>query len=64
MQKQAMEETKGVFGPLRNRITDAIAKLEEQMAIAESEGAESSAEELAKAKEMLKQGQDTLKAEA
>lgn len=59
-----MEETKTVFGPLRNRITDAVAKLEEQIAIAESEGTEGSAEELAKAKEMLKQGQDTLKAEA
>lgn len=61
-QKQAAEETKNVFGPLRSRIADAVSKLEEQIAIGESgDGAEA---ELAKAKEVLKQGQDALKADA
>lgn len=58
-----MEETKVVFGPLRNRITDAVAKLEEQIAITESEGGASETE-LQKAEEILKQGHDTLKAES
>lgn len=61
-QKRAAEETKNVFGPLRSRIADAVSKLEEQIAIGESgDGAEA---ELAKAREVLKQGQDALKAEA
>lgn len=61
-QKQAAEETKNVFGPLRTRIADAVSKLEEQIAIGES--AEAAEAELAKAKEVLAQGQDALKAEA
>lgn len=65
LQKQAAEETKNVFGPLRNRITDAISKLEEQIAISESSGDDGdAAAELTKAREVLKQGQDALKAEA
>ncbi|KAJ0121405.1 tubulin-specific chaperone [Diaporthe amygdali] len=65
-EKQAAEETKNVFGPLRNRITDAISKLEEQIAISESSGddGDAAAAELTKAREVLKQGQDALKAEA
>lgn len=63
-QKQAAEETKNVFGPLRSRIADAVSKLEEQIAIGESgDGAEAEAE-LTKAREVLKQGQDALKAQA
>lgn len=53
-----MEETKTVFGPLRTRISDAVAKLEEQIALANDDAAE---EELAKAKKALAQGQDALK---
>ncbi|ROV99931.1 hypothetical protein VMCG_06187 [Cytospora schulzeri] len=63
-EKQAMEETRNVFGPLRNRITDAVLKLEEQIAIAESNAEESAHTELAKAKEVLIQGQATLNTEA
>ncbi|KAL1878642.1 tubulin folding cofactor A [Diaporthe australafricana] len=63
-EKQAAEETRNVFGPLRNRITDAISKLEEQIAIGESSADDDAAgAELAKAKEALKQGQNALKAE-
>ena len=63
-QKQAMDETKNVFGPLRNRITDAVLKLEEQIAISESSAEEAADTELVKAKEVLTQGQNTLNAEA
>lgn len=58
-----MEQTKSVFEPLRTRIKDAVAKLEEQIAFSESEEGTSS-EDLTKAKEALKQGQDTLKTES
>ncbi|PSR99400.1 tubulin binding cofactor A [Coniella lustricola] len=54
-EKKALQETKSVFGPLRSRIADAVAKLEEQIALSESEDAP--AEQLTKAKEALKQGQ-------
>lgn len=60
-QKQAVEETKAVFQPLRKRIADAVAKLEEQIAISESAADEGSAEQLTKAKETLTQGQEALK---
>ncbi|ROW16294.1 hypothetical protein VPNG_01896 [Cytospora leucostoma] len=63
-EKQAVEETKNVFGPLRNRINDAVLKLEEQIAIGESNAGESAQDELAKAKEVLVQGQKALNAEA
>lgn len=62
VQKRAIEETKTVFGPLRSRIADAVAKLEEQIAIGDSEGGDEA--ELTKAREALKQGQETLKGEA
>ncbi|KAL2260660.1 hypothetical protein VTK26DRAFT_5263 [Humicola hyalothermophila] len=55
-EKTALEETKAVFGPLRQRIADAVAKLEEQIAISESDGT-GSEEELKKAKEALESGQ-------
>lgn len=57
-----MNETKAVFEPLRKRITDAVAKLEEQIALSESEADKGSAEQLAKAKETFTQGQEALKA--
>lgn len=58
-----MDETKAVFGPLRTRITDAVQKLEEQIAISESEeGAPE--EELTKARDALQQGQEAVKDEA
>lgn len=51
-----------MFGPLRNRIADALAKLEEQIAIGDSESAD--AAELAKARDVFKQGQEALKEES
>lgn len=45
-----------MFGPLRERIAEAVEKLEEQIAIAESDGT-ASEEELKKAKETLESGQ-------
>ena len=61
-QKKALEETKAVFEPLRKRISAAIDKLEEQIAIAESAG-NAPAEELKKAKEALEAGQKVLEQE-
>ncbi|AEO70339.1 uncharacterized protein THITE_2147180 [Thermothielavioides terrestris NRRL 8126] len=55
-EKTALDETKAVFGPLRKRIADAVEKLEEQIAISESDGT-GSEEELKKAKEALASGQ-------
>jgi tubulin-specific chaperone A len=51
-----------VFEPLRQRIADAVDKLEEQIAISESDGA-GSEEELKKAKEALEAGQKVAKEE-
>jgi tubulin-specific chaperone A len=45
-----------VFEPLRKRISDAVEKLEEQIAIAESDGTVAE-EELKKAKDALEAGQ-------
>lgn len=45
-----------MFGPLKQRIADAVDKLEEQIAISESDGT-GSEEELKKAKEALASGQ-------
>lgn len=55
-QKTALEETKKVFEPLKERIVKAVSTLEEQIAISESDGV-APAEELEKAKEALKSGQ-------
>lgn len=49
--QKAAEETKAVFGPLKQRIAEAVQRLEEQIASAEGESA--AAEELTKAKEVL-----------
>jgi len=54
-QQTALEETKKVFGPLVERITEAVQKLEEQIAISESDGT-APEEELKKAKEALEAG--------
>ncbi|KAK0657110.1 tubulin binding cofactor A [Cercophora newfieldiana] len=55
-EKTALEETKKVFDPLKERIVKAVGTLEEQIAISESDGV-APAEELTKAKEALKSGQ-------
>ncbi|KAL2124532.1 hypothetical protein VTJ04DRAFT_897 [Mycothermus thermophilus] len=54
-EKTALEQTKAVFEPLRKRIAAAVDKLEEQIAIAESDGT-GSEEELKKAKEAVETG--------
>lgn len=55
-QKLAAEETEKVFPALRTRVEDATAKLEEQIALAESSG--SPPEELATAKQALEKGKE------
>ncbi|KAI0203910.1 tubulin binding cofactor A [Astrocystis sublimbata] len=55
-EKKAAEETRAVFAPLRERIVEAVQRLEEQIAIAEQESRPE--DEIAKAKEALKLGQD------
>ncbi|KAH8771533.1 tubulin binding cofactor A [Hyaloscypha finlandica] len=47
----AIEETKAVFPPLRQRITDALAKLEEKLEAGQASGA--SEEEVKKAQEVI-----------
>ncbi|KAI0184567.1 tubulin binding cofactor A [Xylaria flabelliformis] len=54
-EQKAVEETRAVFVPLRERIVEAVQRLEEQIATAEAESAP--ADEIAKAKEALKLGQ-------
>lgn len=58
-QRAAIEETKAVFPPLRERITDALKKLEEQLEAGQASGA--SEEEITKAKEVIKSAQDAAK---
>lgn len=52
-----MSETEKIFPVMRQRISDAVSKLEEQVALAESEG--TSSEELSLAKVALQKGQET-----
>ncbi|RYO87533.1 hypothetical protein DL764_008845 [Monosporascus ibericus] len=53
-ERKALEETKTMFLPLNEKIGEAVRRLEEQIATAESEGG--SADEMAKAKEALESG--------
>ncbi|KAH7034812.1 tubulin binding cofactor A [Microdochium trichocladiopsis] len=53
-EQKALEETKAVFSPLHEKIADAVQRLEEHIATAESEGGPEG--EIAKAKEALEQG--------
>ncbi|KAI1356377.1 tubulin binding cofactor A [Xylaria sp. FL0043] len=55
-EQKAVGETQAVFAPLRERIAEAVSRLEEQIATAESEGA--AADEIAKANEALKLGRE------
>jgi tubulin-specific chaperone A len=54
-QRTALEETKKMFEPLRERIVRAVTTLEEQLAMAEGEGTAVEGE-VAKAKEALEAG--------
>lgn len=51
----AVEQTKAVFEPLKQRISEAVTKLQEQIATGEEEGAPAS--ELEQAKIVLTQAQ-------
>ena len=53
-ERKVIEETKTMFLPLHEKIGEAVRRLEEQIATAESEGG--SADEMAKAKEALESG--------
>ncbi|KAI0173412.1 tubulin binding cofactor A [Hypoxylon sp. FL1284] len=53
-EQRARDETRAVFEPLNKRIEEAVQRLEEQIAAAESE--EGPAEEISKAKEVLELG--------
>lgn len=54
-QRTALQETKSMFEPLRERIVRAVATLEEQLAMAEGEGTAAEGE-VAKANEALEAG--------
>ncbi|KAI9875023.1 MAG: hypothetical protein M1830_009022 [Pleopsidium flavum] len=54
-ERKAIEETKAVFPPLRQRIADATAKLENQLEAVKESGKESNVEEITKAKEAAAQ---------
>jgi tubulin-specific chaperone A len=58
-----MDETKGIFGPLKERTSDAVAKLEEQIALSESNSG-IPPEELVKAREVLQLGQKAVEQKA
>lgn len=55
-QRAAIQETKNVFPPLRERIKDALQKLEDQVEEGQSNGA--SEEEITKAKEVIKSAKE------
>ncbi|KAG6041044.1 hypothetical protein E4U41_006135 [Claviceps citrina] len=50
--KTAAEQTRAVFGPLKERLGEAVARLEDQIALAEEAGGPES-DELEKAKRVL-----------
>jgi tubulin-specific chaperone A len=62
-QETAMAETQNIFGPLRQRISEAVQRLEEQVAQSES-GSSTSAEELKEAKEALAAGKQAAQGQA
>ncbi|KAI0483183.1 tubulin binding cofactor A [Xylariaceae sp. FL0804] len=58
-ERMAMEETRAMFLPLRERIADAARRLEEQLAVAEEEEQEGKtppADEVAAARDALRAG--------
>ncbi|KAK5624737.1 hypothetical protein RRF57_000453 [Xylaria bambusicola] len=55
-EQKAVEETRGIFVPLRERIVEAMQRLEERIATAESEGA--AADDIAQGNEALKLARD------
>lgn len=59
VQRAAIEETKAVFPPLRQRIKDALAKLEDQLEAGQASGA--SEEEIKKAQEVIKLAKEATK---
>ncbi|PBP19470.1 putative tubulin-specific chaperone Rbl2 [Diplocarpon rosae] len=61
-ERAAIEETRAVFPPLRERISDALKKLEDQVEAGKSTG--SSEEELTKAKEAIENAKKSAKPDA
>ena len=59
IQSRAVDETVAVFGSLKERTEDAVARLEEMIATSESSGV-APPEELEKAKEALKLAEESL----
>ncbi|KAL3419215.1 tubulin-specific chaperone Rbl2 [Phlyctema vagabunda] len=58
-ERTAIEETKAVFPPLRERIADALAKLEDQLETAQEN--EGNPEEITKAKDVVAQAKTAVK---
>ncbi|KAJ9648896.1 tubulin folding cofactor A [Coniosporium apollinis] len=52
-ERQALEETKAVLPSIRQKITDALAKLEEQLEANKDAGGTASTEEVTKAKDAV-----------
>jgi len=60
-EKSAVEETKAIFPPLRQRIGDAVQKLEDQLQAGQE--SEAPAAELEKAKDVIQQAKAALSEE-
>ncbi|KAK0108597.1 hypothetical protein ONS95_003393 [Cadophora gregata] len=58
-ERAAIQETKNVFPPLRERIKDALQRLEDQVEEGQTNGALE--EEIAKAKEVIKNAKEAAK---
>jgi len=58
-ERTAIQETKAVFPPLRQRIEDALFRLEDQVAAGEGSGATD--EEISKAKEVIQSAKKAVK---
>ncbi|CAK7272793.1 tubulin folding cofactor A [Sporothrix epigloea] len=61
-ESRAVDETKAVFGPLRQRTVEAVSTLEERIALAEADQADGAADtdELEKARTVLRTGQTAI----
>jgi len=57
VQRTAIEETKAVFPPLRQRIEDALAKLEDRL---EADGGSASEAEVTKAKQIIEEAKEAM----
>lgn len=62
MQKRAVEETKAVFAPLRQRLVKAVDRLDELVALTDTSGGGEDGPELARGAEALREGRRVLEA--